>query len=74
VRKRDVSCGPRTRHGANAWAPFMTLAVTATKWGISFFHDIHNRVSGASQMPTLADLIVERAEAKVGWPFNERSM
>jgi hypothetical protein len=62
VRKRDVSFGPRTREGATAWDTFMTLAVTATKLGVSFYHYIHDRVSGASQMPSLADLIVERAK------------
>lgn len=62
VRKRDVSFGPRTREGAKAWDTFMTLAETATKLGISFYHYIHDRVSGAFQMPTLADLIAERAK------------
>jgi hypothetical protein len=62
VRKRDVSFGPRTREGATAWDTFMTLAATATKLGVSFYHYIHDRVSGASQMPSLADLIVERAK------------
>jgi hypothetical protein len=61
VRKRDVSFGPRTRKGAMAWDTFMTLAVTATKLGVSFYHYIHDRVSGAFQMPSLADLIQERA-------------
>ncbi len=62
VRKRDVSFGPRTREGATAWDTFMTLAATATTLGVSFYHYIHDRVSGASQMPSLADLIVERAK------------
>src|SRR6266446_2882555 len=62
VRKRDVSFGPRTREGAKAWDTFMTLAETATKLGVSFYHYIHDRVSGASQMPSLADLIAERAK------------
>jgi hypothetical protein len=62
VRKRDVSFGPRTREGAKAWDTFMTLVGTATKLGVSFYHYIHDRVSGAYQMPALADLIVERAE------------
>jgi hypothetical protein len=62
VRKRDVSFGPRTREGATAWDTFMTLAATATKLGVSFYHYIHDRVSGASQMPSLADLVVERAK------------
>ena len=62
VRKRDVSFGPRTREGAKAWDTFMTLVETATKLGVSFYHYIHDRVSGVSQMPSLADLIVERAK------------
>src|SRR6266571_1761536 len=62
VRKRDVSFGPRTREGAMAWDTFMTLVETATKLGVSFSHYIHDRVSGASQMPSLADLIAQRAK------------
>jgi transposase IS66 family protein len=62
VRKRDVSFGPRTREGAKAWDTFMTLVETATKLGVSFYHYIHDRVSGAYQMPALAGLIAERAQ------------
>jgi hypothetical protein len=62
VRKRDVSFGPRTREGATAWDTFMTLAETATKLGVSFYHYIHDRVSGTYQLPALADLIEERAK------------
>jgi hypothetical protein len=62
VRKRDVRFGPRTREGAQAWDPFRTLAETATKRGVSFYHSIHDRVSGACQMPSLADLIEARAQ------------
>jgi len=62
VRKRDVSFGPRTREGATAWDTFMTLAATATKLGVSFYHYIHDRVSDAFQMPSLASLIAERAK------------
>jgi hypothetical protein len=62
VRKRDVSFGPRTREGATAWDTFMTLAETATKLGVSFYHYMHDRVSGTYQMAALADLIEERAK------------
>ena len=62
VRKRDVSFGPRTHEGARAWDTFMTLAATATKLGVSFYHYIQDRLSGTSQMPSLADLIGERAK------------
>ncbi|MGA9223593.1 MAG: transposase [Pseudomonas graminis] len=61
VRKRDVSFGPRTAEGAKAWDTFMSLADTTRKLGVSFYHYIHDRVTGANQMPALADIIDERA-------------
>ena len=61
VRKRDVSFGPRTAEGVRAWDTFMTLAATATKLGVSFYHYIHDRVSGANRMPALAAVIDEQA-------------
>jgi hypothetical protein len=63
VRQRDVSVGPRSRAGAKAWDTFMTLAGTARKLGGRCSHSIHDRVSGASQRPALADLMPERAKA-----------
>jgi hypothetical protein len=63
VRKRDVSFGPRTAEGAKAWDTFHTLAATAQKLEVSFYQYIHDRVSGAYQMPALADLIRQRAPA-----------
>jgi hypothetical protein len=62
VRKRDVSFGPRTRDGTKAWDTFMSLAETAKKLGVNFIAYIHDRVSGADQMPPLADLITQRAQ------------
>lgn len=62
VRKRDVSFGPRTEDGKQAWDTFMTLGETAKKLGVSFYDYIHDRVSGAYEMPSLADLITQRAE------------
>jgi hypothetical protein len=62
VRKRDVSFGPRTVAGTRAWDTFMTIAATAQKLGVSFYHYILDRVSEARQMPNLADLIDQRAK------------
>jgi len=62
VRKRDVSFGPRTEDGKQAWDTFMTLAETAKKLDVSFYDYIHDRVSGDYEMPSLADLITQRAE------------
>jgi Transposase IS66 family len=62
VRKRDVSFGPRTAEGARAWDTFMSLADTTRKLGVSFYHFIHDRVTGANQLPALADIIDEQAQ------------
>jgi hypothetical protein len=61
VRKRDVSFGPRTQDGVKAWDTFMSLAATAKKLDISFHQYIHDRVSKANGIPSLARLIETRA-------------
>ena len=61
VRKRDVSFGPRTQDGAKAWDTFMSLAATARKLGISFYQYVHDRISKANQIPSLASMIEARA-------------
>jgi hypothetical protein len=66
VRKRDVSFGPRTEEWARAWDTFGTLAATATKSGVSFYHYIQDCVFGAYQMPSLASLVEEHAQ-EVPW-------
>jgi hypothetical protein len=60
VRKRDISFGPRTADGVAAWDTFMTLAETAKKLGVNFYAYVHDRVSGARRMPSLAELIRQR--------------
>jgi hypothetical protein len=62
VRKRDVSFGPRTAEGAQAWDTFLSLADTTRKLGVSFYHYIHDRIRGEEQIPPLAALIDERAQ------------
>jgi hypothetical protein len=62
VRKRDVSFGPRTAEGAQAWDTFLSLADTTRKLGLSFYHYIQDRIRGEGQIPPLADLIDERAQ------------
>lgn len=62
VRKRAISFGPRTAAGAQAWDTFMSLAATAKKLGVNFYQYIHDRISGANQIPSLASIIDERAK------------
>ena len=61
VRKRDASYGPRTSKGADSWDTFMTIAGTAKKLGVSFFKYIYDRVSNTYKMPSLAEIISEKA-------------
>lgn len=63
VRKRDVSFGPRTEAGTQAWDTFQTLAATTAKLGLSFADYLRDRVTGTQAVPPLADLIRERAQA-----------
>jgi hypothetical protein len=64
VRKRDISFGPRTAEGAQAWDTFMSLADTTRKLGVSFYHYIHDRIRGDQQIPPLANLIDEQAQER----------
>jgi hypothetical protein len=40
----------------------MTLAATTKKLGVSFYQYIHDRTSGANQIPRLADLVEKKAK------------
>ena len=62
VRKRVVSYGPRSLAGVRTWDAMETLLSTARKLGVNFFQYIRDRVSGARQMPSLAELIKGRAQ------------
>jgi transposase IS66 family protein len=61
VRKRDVSFGPRSPAGVNAWDTMMTLAATTQKLGVSFLAYLHDRFHQAARIPPLADLIRAKA-------------
>jgi len=70
VRKRDISFGPRTEDGVKSWDTFGTLAETAKKLGVSFYHYLVDRISGTNQIQPLADLVSSRAnELNLGWSF-----
>jgi hypothetical protein len=76
VRKRVVSYGPRSAAGAKAWDAMETLLSTARKLGVNFFEYIRDRVTGARQMTSLAELIKQRAEMmdlSSSWPATRPS-
>jgi len=62
VRRRKISFGTRSEDGTKAWDTFATLEATAKKLGVSFFEYIYDRISGAYEMPSLADLISRQTE------------
>ncbi len=62
VRQRDVSFGTYTQDGTKASDTFTTLAATAKKLDVSFYAYIYDRVSGTYDVPSLAELITEKAE------------
>lgn len=61
VRQRDVSFGPRSAAGRQAWDTFLTLSATARKLGVSFVDYVQDRLRATHQVPPLAQLIAERA-------------
>ena len=61
VRKRDVSFGPRTEDGRQAWDTFMTLAATTKKLNVSFYEYVHDRILKKNAIPPLSELIQNAA-------------
>lgn len=63
VRKRDVSFGPRSPAGLQAWDTFMTLVETTRKLGVNFHAYVRDRLRRGGQIPPLADLVKQKAAA-----------
>ena len=61
VRKRDVSFGPRTEDGKQAWDTFMTLAATTKKLKVSFYEYVRDRILKKNNIPPLSNLITKAA-------------
>ncbi len=59
VRNRDVSFGPQSRAGAQAWDTFQTLAATAAKLGVRRYYYLRDRYMHPATTPSLADHIQE---------------
>ena len=65
VRKRDVSFGPQSRAGAQAWDTFQTIIATASKLGVRVYAYFLGRLMAPATTPTLADCIRERARSVI---------
>ena len=61
VRKRDVSLQTMTDEGTRANDAFMTIVQTAKKLNVSAYDYIFDRVSKTFEMPSLAQLIRDKA-------------
>ncbi len=61
ARWRDVSLQTKTREGTKAKDALMTVVQTAKKLGVSAYEYIYDRVSKTFKMPSLSELIIERA-------------
>jgi len=63
VRKRDVSFGPQSWTGAQAWDTFQTIIATATKLGVRVYHYLLDRLTRPSTTTPLSERIRERSSA-----------
>jgi hypothetical protein len=63
VRKRDVSFGPQSRAGAQAWDTFQTIIATATKLGVRVYDYLLQRRVAPKVTPSLAEHIQQRTAA-----------
>jgi hypothetical protein len=68
VRKRDVSFGARSPAGIHAWDVFHTLIGTAQLLGVNVLHYFQDHCSRAGRLPSLADLIRQRAGQSAALP------
>jgi hypothetical protein len=62
VRKRDVSLHTMTEDGTKANDTFSTIVQTAKKLEVNAFEYLNDRVSKIFKMPSLAELIVKKAQ------------
>lgn len=63
ARYRDISYQTRSENGTKIKDTFMTINQTCKKLGVSFYEYVYDRVTGRFTLPSLADLIAQRAYA-----------
>ena len=62
ARSRDVSFQTRSEQGTKIKDTFMTINQTAKKLGVSFYEYVYDRVTKQYKLPSLADLIIQKAQ------------
>jgi hypothetical protein len=68
VRKREVSFGPRSSRGRDAWDTMQSVRETARQNGVNFHALLEDRVTRAGRVPRLAMTIRERAARHASTP------
>ena len=69
ARARDVSFQTRSEKGTLIKDTFMTINQTAKKLGVSFYDYVYDRVAGRFILPSLADLITQKAQVMQAWSW-----
>ena len=62
ARRRDVSLHSRSERGARAMDIFTTLVQTSKKLGLSAYAYLRDRMSGAMELPSLAEVIQQASK------------
>ena len=67
-RRRDISFHTMSHAGTESKDTFMTLAQTARKMTVNFYHYLLDRITQTQAMPSLAELITQKNYLKVLGP------
>lgn len=63
VKKRKISAGTRSDVGRRCRDTFLSLKTTCRKLGVTFWRYLQDRINGLNTIPSLGDLIREKATA-----------
>lgn len=63
VKKRKISAGTRSDLGRRCRDTFLSLKTTCRKLGVTFWRYLQDRIQGLNTIPSLGDLIREKAAA-----------
>ena len=63
VKKRKISAGTRSDVGRRCRDTFLSLKTTCRKLGVTFWRYLQDRIHGRNTIPSLGDLIREKATA-----------
>lgn len=65
VRSRDIHLHTMSPEGTEADDALLTIIATTKKLGVNIYNYIHDRISRSFELPSLADLILERKSQRI---------